>query len=286
MAGAFDQPQTGLGDPSQAPQLGPQGQGKQTGGQALPLQQQNLRMPTIGAPPGGGPQFPSDGPQPVTIDAVMVLLRDGATRRFRIDIETDSTVAGNEAQDRQDRIALITAATQMVETWAPIVGANPIAAPLAGALMLFGVRGFRIGTSEIEDVIETFVDKMEQNANQPKPPPQPDPAEQAKLQATQIKSQTEIAKARIALQEAQLDSQARMREVAMEHDKGIMDSRMANNESIMEHRRELQRMQAEHNLAMAEQQAKLHLASQQHAQKMTEKLTPEPQLPNANQSGT
>ena len=268
---AFDQPQTGIGDPDHAPAPPkPQSSGKQTGGSSSgDGQQANLRLPTIGAPPGGGPQMPTDGSQPVTIDAVMALLRDGAMRRFRIDIETDSTVTGNEAQDRQDRVSFITAITQLVEAWAPIVGANPIAAPLGGALMTFGARGFRVA-SELEDAIETFVDKMEQNAAQPPTPPQPDPKEMAKLQATQVKSNAEIQKAGIELQSERQKAQIEMRNVALEHDRGVMDSRLETAKDISKHQMELERMRAEHQLALAEMQAKAFMQGQEHQRKMAE----------------
>lgn len=144
---------------------------------------------------------------PVTIDAVMRLIRDEPLRRFRVDIEADSTIAGDESQEKQDRAQFIESLTKLVETWGPIVMAQPVMAPLAGELMLFGVRAFRVGRS-LEQVIEETVDKLTAAAGQPKPPPQPSPDELIKLQGIKAKVQGEIMKARIALQQAQMDAQA------------------------------------------------------------------------------
>jgi hypothetical protein len=154
-----------------------------------------------GPPQQGAPQQP-----PVTIDAVMALLRDGAMRRFRIDIEVDSTITGDESQERQDRTGFIEATTKFVEAWGPIVAQQPLMAQLAGELLLFGTRAFRVGRS-LEEVIEETVDKLEQQAAQPKPPPQPSPEDQAKIQQAQIKAQAEGAKAQSTVQATQVKSQ-------------------------------------------------------------------------------
>jgi hypothetical protein len=167
-------------------------------------------------PPEGQP-IPQQEPEkkPVTIDAVMELLRDGIQRRFRIDIETDSTVAGDEGQERQDRTEFIVALTKLVETWGPIVQAQPLMTPLAGELMLFGTRAFRVGRS-LEEVIEETVDKLEQQAAQPKPPPQPSPDEQVKLETAKVKGQAEIQKVQTDGQIAQMEAQAKQQQAAME----------------------------------------------------------------------
>jgi hypothetical protein len=159
-------------------------------------------QPMPGPPQQGPPQQP-----PVTIDAVMGLLRDGAMRRFRIDIEVDSTITGDESQERADRTAFIESTTKFVEAWGPIVAANPNMAQLSGELLLFGVRAFRVGRA-LEEVIEETVDKLEQQASQPKPPPPIPPIEQAKLQGVQMKTQAEGVKAQAGIQASQTKAKA------------------------------------------------------------------------------
>jgi hypothetical protein len=58
-----------------------------------------------------------------------------------------------------------------MEAWGPMVMQKPELAPLANQMLLFGVRGFRIGR-ELEEVIEETADKMAQPGAMQK---QPDP---------------------------------------------------------------------------------------------------------------
>lgn len=184
--------------------------------------QQSQSPPGMGAPPSFAgtsgmvqrvaPPIPSNV---VTIDAVMRLLRDNAHRRFRIDIEADSTIAGDESQEKQDRVELISAVTKLVETWGPIVAAQPLMADLAGELMMFGVRGFRVGRT-LETVIEETVEKLKEAAGQPKQPPEPSPDELIKAKTAQAKGQAEIMKAQIEAQTAQMEARAKAAEVQMQ----------------------------------------------------------------------
>jgi hypothetical protein len=200
---------------------------------------------------GGAPPLPAPQGQPnvVTIDAVMRLLRDNAHRRFRIDIETGSTISGDQSQEKQDRSQFIEAITKLVETWGPIITARPELTKLAGELMLFGVRGFDVGRS-LEEVIEETVEKMEQAAGVPKPPPQPSPDDLIKLKGIQVKTQAEIQKAQIGVQQAQIDAQAREREVQLEAARGAQ-----------EHAHAI--VQGQQQAGLADQQARNEAASQQ-----------------------
>lgn len=199
------------GAPMPPPGMPPQGPQMAVGGPpGLPAP---MQAPPMGGPPQGLPAQPPSNV--VTIDAVMRLLRDNAHRRFRIDIEADSTIAGDESQEKQDRAELIAGLTKMVEAWGPIVMAKPALADLAGELMLFGVRSFRVGRS-LETVIEETVEKMKEEAGQPRPPPQPSPDELIKAQTAQAKGQAEIAKAQIDAQTARIEAQAKIAQVQLQ----------------------------------------------------------------------
>lgn len=191
---------------------------------------------------------PSPGPPPVTIDAVMALLRDGMMRRFRIDVEVDSTISGDESQERSDRTAFITATTEFVEKWGPIVAANPLMAPLAGELLLFGARSFRVGRS-LEEVIEETVDKLEQQAAQPKPPPQPSPDELEKTKQAQIKTGAEGQKAQASVQESAVKAAGDQQIQRLDLVGKVMEHQQSVAEHVMEARqtaREEQQNEREH----------------------------------------
>ncbi|MGY3527275.1 hypothetical protein [Bradyrhizobium sp. USDA 4452] len=184
---------------------------------------------------------PQQAPQqPVTIDAVMALLRDGMTRRFRIDIEVDSTITGDESQERQDRTQFIQATTQFVQAWGPIVQQNPAMTQLAGELLLFGTRSFRVGRS-LEEVIEETVDKLEAQAAAPKPPPQPSPDEVAKLQGIKMKADAEGQKAQMQVASAAQQAHHDQQSMQLEMGGKVMDHQMQKEQHAME----MQKMGAE-----------------------------------------
>jgi hypothetical protein len=126
---------------------------------------------------------------PPTVEQIGAFLKDELDLKFRIDIEVDSTINADEQQEKASRTEFITAMSQFISTWGPIVQAQPAMAPLAGELLLFGVRAFRTARS-LEGVIEQMVTKMEQEAAQPKQPPV-DPVEQAKLAIVQAQGQND-----------------------------------------------------------------------------------------------
>ena len=186
---------------------------------------------SIGGPPQPQPSPNNPGP---TQEDVFGLLRDALTRRFKIDIENESTVIGDESQERQDRTGLIESVTKFMEAWGPMVMQKPELAPLAGQLLLFGVRSFRVGR-ELEDVIEETSDKLSASQNNQKGPDPKVQAEQVKLQGTQAKTQAEI-------QKSQIDAQTAQQAGAMKQQQMEMDIRA----KIAEMQMKLAALQQEH----------------------------------------
>ena len=84
---------------------------------------------------------------------VLQILKDERTRGFRIEIETDSTIEPDEQAEKQARAEFIQTVGGFMREALPAVQANPVLAPMAGQMLLFLVRGFRVGR-ELEDVIE------------------------------------------------------------------------------------------------------------------------------------
>ena len=218
---------------------------------AVPSQPQGAPLPQTPNQAQDGPIAPmGEAPAPlqippgvVTIDAVMRLLRDNAHRKFRIDIETDSTIMGDEAQEKQDRAEFTAMMIKYLETAGPMVTAHPEAVPLLGEVLLFNVRAYRAGRS-LETAIEEFTQKMDEKLAQPQPPPQPSPDELMKLKGIEAKTQAEIEKAKIGVVQTQIDAQARIQEI----------------------QREAQLAQMEHGHAIAQGQQEAAIANQQAAQ--------------------
>lgn len=211
-----------------APQGPPQSQG-------VP---QGLPSPMLGAMPPQSAQQPVAGtqgppaPPPVTIDAVMRLLRDDKMRSFKIDVETDSLVEANQNAEKGKRIEFVTAVGKYMESMGPLVREMPALAPMIGSMLQFAVRGFKVG-SELEDTIEKAITQAGLEVQAPKPAPQPSPDEQMKLQGIQAKTQAEIQKAKIGVQQAQADAQGKAMVAQLEARLAVMEHQMRAQELMM-----------------------------------------------------
>lgn len=158
---------------------------------------------------------------------VMQLLRSDAMRRFRVDIETNSTIAADEQAERDGLTELMAAITSMGQGLPAAVQSGFISADAAKALAGAVVRRARLGRI-VEDAIDG-------DANRPQQPQQPDPAaqaEQAKAQREQMQAQAEQAKAQAELQRIQMQAQAdqqryqmKLREMQVEHEMKMAELR-------------------------------------------------------------
>lgn len=136
-------------------------------------------------------------------DAVALLKRDGLTG-FRLDIETDSTIAPDEQAEKQARIEFMQQFVPLMAEIVPMARGNPAIAELAKQAVLFAVRGFRVAR-QLEEQIEKAFDAVAQMPPDPattgdkgKGAPPPNPLlEAAKVQAdmhdADAKAQTDMA---------------------------------------------------------------------------------------------
>jgi len=147
--------------------------------------------------------------QPVSLDGLITsdmikVMRNDKLRSYRVDVETDSTVFEDAESEKQAVTEMVTAASKFVESWLPVIQAQPAMLDMAFEMLSFALRRFKAGRT-LEDVIEQTRLKLQQAASQPKPP---DP-----------KVQAEQAKAQVVAQQAQLDMQAAQQKHQMEMDK-------------------------------------------------------------------
>lgn len=192
------------------------------------------------------------GADPQVFSQAVELLKNDALRGFRIDIETDSTVAVDQQAEQDSRVAFLTAMGGFLAQALPMAQQAPQSAPLMAEMLTFAVRGFKAGR-QLEQAFDQFgqmVQEASKAAQGPQEPPPPDPAqqmmlqaEQAKMQSLQVKTQADMAKAQTDQQIAGLDAQAKQ----AEHEMKMQEMQM-----------QFQLKQAEHAMKMAEIQAKMH----------------------------
>lgn len=129
-----------------------------------------------------------------TWEEVYALLRDDKMRSFSIRIETDSTIAADEQQEKADRTEFLNGVSSFITSSLPIIQAAPEMANMIGAMLTFAVRGFKVG-GELETIIESTMEQIAAKANQPQQQPQIEPKDVMKAENDKAKLQLENKKA-------------------------------------------------------------------------------------------
>jgi hypothetical protein len=210
------------------------------------------------------------GADPAVFQQAVELLKNDALRGFRIDIETDSTVAPDQQAEQDSRVAFLTAMGGFMVQGLPMVQAAPQTAPLMAEMLTFAVRGFKAGR-QLEQAFDAFGQSINDQTKQPQEPPQPDPAqqmmlqgEQMKMQALQVKTQADAAKAQVDQQVAGLDAQAKQ----AEHQMKMAEMQMQYEFKVKEHEMKMAELQAKvQQTAIAHEQASIQSERQaEHAE--------------------
>lgn len=161
-----------------------------------------------GAPPPQVPPQLQTALMVPTWEDILGMLHSPALRQYRVDVETDSTIAATLDSDMSSLSALLKAISQVITELAPLVQAGSLPVDSAKELVMAVIRRARLGNA-----VEDAFDKMQA----PKPPPDPSAS---KIQEIQAKGQTEIQVAEIKAQldahVAQIQQQAQAQQNAQE----------------------------------------------------------------------
>jgi hypothetical protein len=203
-------------------------------------------MPQMMAPPQQPDPKMMELLQAPSWEDVMQLLRDGAHRNYRIDIETDSTITSSIEGDMQglsDVLKAVGATLQFVE---PMVQSGMLPVEAAKELILATTRRARMGNA-----VEDALDKMTA------PQPHQDPAlqiAQMKMQGDQQKTQMEAqSDAQAKQMDLQLEQQRMQMETRFEEQRAQNDMRVAQAEQAYQAQQDTQAQQLEHQREMQKQ---------------------------------
>jgi hypothetical protein len=131
-------------------------------------------------------------------DALALLKGPDALRAYRVDVETDSTIAADEVAERQAATELLTGVSGFLSGTMPIVQGVAMQAPhavgamaeMVGGLLTMAVRRFR-GGEEAEELVERAMQALSQPAQPQGVPQGPSPEEMA-MQAEAQRAQAEL----------------------------------------------------------------------------------------------
>ena len=163
------------------------------------------------------------------IPQALELIKNNATRTFRIEVATDSMLYADEQQEKADRIEFMTATSGFVEKAVQAAQVAPQLVPLMMDLLKFGVTGFRVGRT-LEGEFDNLADQMKQaqakkDANPQPPQPTPEMMKaQADQQIAQQNAQIEQMKAQQSAQTEQMKMQLESQRLEFDKWKVEMDN--------------------------------------------------------------
>lgn len=157
---------------------------------------------------------------PTEFDQVRELLSSDPLRDFRIDIETDSTIAVDENVEKERRNEFLQALTGFLPAAIQTAQNAPSFAPVMGELLKFSVRTFRAGR-QLEGAIEAAVQNFVQELQNP-PEQAPDP------KMLEVQNRFEIEQGKLGLAQQKLDIK-----VQNDFDRLSLESERIRNEMMM-----------------------------------------------------
>lgn len=150
-------------------------------------------------------------------------------RQFKVDIETDSTVAEQMAEEKQQISELLTSVVEYINGVGPAVQNGYIPMEAAKSMLMAAVRRFKLG-SEVEDALEDIGQQQSQGQQQTSP----------EVQEQQLELQKQQREAEFAQQKHQWEMEKLQMEMRKER---------------AEHQMEMQQIQAQSNADVTEQAA-------------------------------
>jgi hypothetical protein len=214
-----------------------------------------VQQPTPMPPPMPVPQQPQIPPevqqllQEPSWEDIQQVMQNDVSMHYKTDIETNSTIDAEAAQDKQDISELLNAVSQFLNGVAPLVQEGVLPIEVAKSMLLVVSRRFNFG-SQLEDAL---------NAMQA-PQPKADPAADAKAEAEKAKAAAATAKSQSDMQQTQLDAQVAQQKFASEKEMIVLKAEVA--------KMELEIKKQELAIQQAGLRSKMEFQTAAHNQKM------------------
>lgn len=203
---------------------------------ALQKQQGQLMMQQAQLAQQQGQQIPPEVAQKVqnlqqqlklpSWEEIMAVLRSDIQREYRVDVETDSTVAQSLQQDMEGMREVITAIVEMVQGFGPAVQAGAMSIEAVKSMIMSVARRARMGL-EVEDALEAGL-------QQPKPQDNGEAAK-AEVEKARIAAEERAAQREAAMEKAKQDAEAAHREREMQMEAHFRQQEIAAEARAKEH---------------------------------------------------
>lgn len=175
--------------------------------------------------PGANPQDPQEW------EGVVKILKDDPLRRYRLTIETDSTLAVNDQVEKQRVNEYVEAVGKYLANVLPMIQNAPELGQYMGETLKFISRRYRAGRS-LEEMLDNAITQLIQRVTNP-PPPQPDPRAEIEGQKMdlernklQLDAQQMQAEMQLAFQKLAKESEITTQKLELEVEKIRADMQM------------------------------------------------------------
>lgn len=209
------------------------------------LQTQQVQAQVTGQQPPPPPPVLLNMLQQPSWDEIYALMQDDMLASYKTDIETNSTIDAEAAQDKQDIAELLNALSQFLNGLGPLVQEGIMPFEIAKEMLLVISRRYNFG-AQLEDAIQAMQSPQPESEK-------PDPAAEAKAAQAQMEAQAATAKAEMEMKVAQQEFEIKMRLMQQEAEIAQMELQIKREELTLQQR------------AVA---LKLQLQTTQHRQKM------------------
>jgi hypothetical protein len=182
------------------------------------------------------------------IPQALQLLKDDASKNFRIEVTSDSMIYQDEQQEKADRVAFLTTLSQFMTSAMPMAQNVPELTPLLMEMLKFGVTAFKAG-KQMEGLIDETADRFREQAKQMEGQQKPPPVE---IQKVQIQSQAKI-------QEMQASAQIEQQKLQMQMEVEKSKQEAQAQENLIKNQLELERAKAEQQMEVELKKHELEL---------------------------
>jgi len=151
--------------------------------------------------------------------AAVRLIRQDPRRGFRIDVETDSTIAEDEEREKRDRIEFLKVVAPFMKEAIIAIKEMPRTAPVVTQMLMFVMRGFKAGRG-LEATLEQTLPGLTQElqGQRDKGEQGEERAQQAELQIKMKSEQgkLQVDQARLQIEQAKLQMDSQQFQIEME----------------------------------------------------------------------
>jgi hypothetical protein len=155
-------------------------------------------------------------PSPQRLMNALALLKNRGLRQYRVNVDDQSLSAADAEANRQTTVEFLGGMTQLLGAMIPAAKENPAILPLAGDMLLAGVRAYPMARS-MEATIEASIEQIK---NAPPPPPE---AQAVATGKTPQEMQHEVALEQMKAQLERERMAQQQREADMQHQISLLD---------------------------------------------------------------